>query len=204
MTLGTWSFCYCSKIIMFSIVPFSIQDPIQIYFLCISILVHEYDFTCRCAGPFVQNCWAFFVDFPYVYRTLHYTYSDFLFISTKWVIQLKLLDSIFVERFNSTQLKIRGSNLNRFVPYAVWTPQTKRQCMICHWIMCFGDLGLGRAHFVLGFRAMAFCHWRFVLRSIYTGLMIAVWLINGKVLVMWPCDMTLSIDIFGSLEKKTG
>ena len=83
MTLGTWSFCYCSKIIMFSIVPFSIQDPIQIYFLCISILVHEYDFTCRCAGPFVQNCWAFFVDFPYVYRTLHYTYSDFLFISTK-------------------------------------------------------------------------------------------------------------------------
>ena len=30
----------------------------------------------------------------------------------------------------------------------------------------FGVLGLGRAFFVLGLWAMAFCHWRFVLRSL--------------------------------------
>ena len=70
----------------------------------------------------------------------------------------RLLDSIFVERFNSTQLKLRESNLNRFIRYPVWTPRTKRQCMKCHLIMCsgfwvWGELilywGLGQWHFVI-------------------------------------------------------
>ena len=46
-------------------------------------------------------------------------------------------------------------------------PRTKRQCMKCHsLIFVFGVLGLGRAFFVLGFWVLAFCHWRFVLRSL--------------------------------------
>ena len=47
--------------------------------------------------------------------------------------------------------------------YPVWMPWNKYQCMKCHWFMC---LWLGWAIFVLRFRAMAFCHWRLVPRSI--------------------------------------
>ena len=51
--------------------------------------------------------------------------------------------------------------------YSVKMPGTKRQCMKCHWFWCLGVmvLGFGRAFSVLPFRALAFCHWRFVPRS---------------------------------------
>ena len=51
--------------------------------------------------------------------------------------------------------------------YPVKMPRTKRQCMKWHWFLCLGVgfFGFGRAVFVLGFRVLAFCHWRFVLRS---------------------------------------
>ena len=51
--------------------------------------------------------------------------------------------------------------------YPVIMPRTKRQCMKWHWFLCLGVgfFGFGRAVFVLGFRVLAFCHWRFVPRS---------------------------------------
>ena len=42
-------------------------------------------------------------------------------------------------------------------------------------IYVFGVFGLGRAFFVLGFRAMAFCHWRFVPRSSFTLFYCKFW-----------------------------
>ena len=53
--------------------------------------------------------------------------------------------------------------------------------LICVWGLGVGVLGLGGAFLLLGFWAMAFCHWRFVPRSksvVYTELLVQNHILN--------------------------
>ena len=67
-----------------------------------------------------------------------------------------------------------------------------RQCMKCHRFMCLGVgvLGLGWVFFVLGFWAMAFCHWHFVPRS-DSPLRTNVW----RQIVMLTCTRNISLPL---------
>ena len=63
--------------------------------------------------------------------------------------------------------------------YRVIMPRTKRQCMKCHWLLCFG--GFGSAFFVVWFRVLVFCNWRFVPRlKVAWGNMPGLFSISGS------------------------
>ena len=62
----------------------------------------------------------------------------------------------------------QNDDLIPFLWYSVWMPRTKPQCMKCHLLMFYFGFGVGSL-FVL-----AFCHWRFVPRSISLYLILQV------------------------------